>query len=196
MSKDASWSVSFLTEAEARAFVQRRGRQLAEAELRKAAAAELSTTFDVFLSHSFSDAELIAGVKIALEAEGLRVHVDWIDDRQMDRTHVTAQTAEVLRMRMRHARSLIFATSSTSSASKWMPWELGYFDGFKPGHVAILPLVKTPVSGFEGQEYLGLYPYIEHIRFTDGPPGLAISTSATRAQPIHSFVTSGFSGGS
>jgi hypothetical protein len=73
-----------------------------------------------------------------------------------------------------------------------MPWELGYFDGFRPGHVAIFPLVKTPGSGFEGQEYLGLYPYIGHIRFTDRAPGLAISTSATHAQPIRSFVTSGF----
>lgn len=60
--------MSFLTETEVRTRVQRRGRQLAEAELRKAAATDLSTTFDVFLSHSFSDAEL----KIALEAEGLR----------------------------------------------------------------------------------------------------------------------------
>jgi hypothetical protein len=186
--------VSFLTEAEVRTLVQRRGRQLAEAELRKAAAADLSTRFDVFLSHSFSDAELIAGVKLALEAEGLRVYVDWIDDRQLDRSHVTVRTADVLRTRMRHSRSLIFATSNTSSASKWMPWELGYFDGFQPGHVGILPLVKTPGSDFEGQEYLGLYPYIEHIRFTDREPGLAISTSATRAQPIRSFVASGFSG--
>lgn len=95
---------------------------------------------------------------------------------------------------MRHSRPLIFATSNTSSASKWTPWELGYFDGFKPGHVAILPLVKTAGSGFEGQEYLGLYPYIERIRFTDRAPGLAISTSATHAQPIRSFVASGFGG--
>jgi hypothetical protein len=36
--------VSFLTEAEVRAFVQRRGPQLAEAELRKAAATDLSIT--------------------------------------------------------------------------------------------------------------------------------------------------------
>jgi hypothetical protein len=68
---------------------------------------------------------------------------------------------------------------------------MGYFDGFRPGRVAILPLVKTPGSGFEGQEYLGLYPYIEHLRFADRAPGLAISASATHAQPIRSFVTSG-----
>src|SRR4051794_31550207 len=116
--------MSFLTESEVRAFVQRRGRQVAEAELRKVATTDIATMFDVFLSHSFSEAE-----KIALEAEGLHVYVDWIDDRQMDRSSVTAQTAEVLRARMRHSRSLIFATSNSSSASKWMPWELGYFDG-------------------------------------------------------------------
>lgn len=158
------------------------------------AATDLSTRFDVFLSHSFSDKEIIAGVKLVLEAEGLRVYVDWIEDRQMDRTHVTAETANVLRIRMRHSESLVFATSESSSDSKWMPWELGYFDGFKPGHVAILPLVKTPGAGFEGQEYLGLYPYVEHIRFSDRLPGLALSTSAASAQPISSFVRSGFAG--
>jgi hypothetical protein len=44
-----------------------------------------------------------------------------------------------------------------------MPWELGYFDGLKPGYVWILPLVMDYDSEFKGQEYLGLYPPIEDI---------------------------------
>jgi hypothetical protein len=65
VSREARWRVSFLTEAEARSLVLRRGRTLAEAELRKAAATDVSTMFGVFLSHSFADAELVAGVKRA-----------------------------------------------------------------------------------------------------------------------------------
>lgn len=41
-----------------------------------------------------------------------------------------------------------------------MPWELGYFDGFRSA-VAILPIAQTTQETFNGQEYLGLYPYID-----------------------------------
>ena len=41
-----------------------------------------------------------------------------------------------------------------------MPWELGYFDGFKSA-VAILPITQTEQHLYSGQEYLGLYPYID-----------------------------------
>jgi hypothetical protein len=187
--------MSFLTEERARAATPLRGRTaLAEAELRKSASTALTTNFDVFLSHSVLDADVIAGVKSLLEARRLTVYVDWIDDPQLDRGRVTPKTAELLRTRMRHCRSLIFATSSSSPNSKWMPWELGYFDGFRPEHVAILPLVKTEGSGFAGQEYLGLYPHLEDIRFTDGDRTLGVftTTARSRATPVERFVSLGF----
>jgi hypothetical protein len=134
----------------------------------------LREKFDVFLSHSFLDAEIILGVKTLLEAEGLRVYVDWIDDGQLDRSRVTSATAELLRRRMRNSRSLVYATSATSSQSKWMPWELGFFDGYRSGHVAILPLVPTSASGFKGQEYLGLYPYVEDVLAISGRRNLEV----------------------
>jgi TIR domain len=186
--------LAFLTQDQARAASPLRGQKvLAEAELRKSAAASATATFDVFLSHSREDAEVIAGVKNLLEASGISVYVDWIDDPQLDRSRVTTATAAQLRKRMRQCKSLIFATSKSSSDSKWMPWELGYFDGFKPGHVAILPLVSTPGAGFVGQEYLGLYPYLEEIQFTDRRPGLGIFTTSARdrAAPIDAFVARG-----
>ena len=39
---------------------------------------------------------------------------------------------------------------------------LGYVDGKKNGRCAILPIVKTSGEHFNGQEYLGLYPYIDY----------------------------------
>jgi hypothetical protein len=117
-------------------------------------------TFDIFLSHSYQDAELIHGLMKELEAMGYSVYVDWIIDRQLSRSSVSARTAEVLRRRMRNCRALFFATSDNSSDSKWMPWELGFFDGIR-GKVAVLPILDTEyASGYEGQEYLGLYPYV------------------------------------
>jgi hypothetical protein len=89
--------------------------------------------------------------------------VDWIDDPKFDRGRVTSATAADLRERMRACSSLLYAHSSNSPKSKWMPWELGFFDGFKPGHVWILPLVANSDSDFEDQVYRGLYPPVEKL---------------------------------
>jgi hypothetical protein len=133
---------------------------LAESELRKSAQAPLTRRFDLFLSHSIGDAEVILGVKELLETEGLSVYVDWVVDPQLDRRKVTPATAARLRERMNRCGYLLYASSSSSSNSKWMPWELGYFDG-RRGRVGILPVVASAGAGFAGVEYLGLYPRVE-----------------------------------
>lgn len=117
-------------------------------------------TFDIFLSHSYMDKDLIVRLKNYLEDNGLSVYVDWIDDHQLERESVDSETAQTLRKRMKQCQSLVFATSSNSTTSKWMPWECGYFDGIN-GKIAILPISSTDENSFEGQEYLGLYPYID-----------------------------------
>lgn len=117
--------------------------------------------FDIFLSHSFHDAELILGVRTILQRAGKRVYVDWIDDPELDRTKVSKLTASRLRERMNQCSSLIYAATKAATFSKWMPWELGYFDGRKNAEsVAIMPLVSYPGESL-GQEYLGLYPTLE-----------------------------------
>lgn len=100
---------------------------LAESELRKSAKAPRAARFDVFLSHSSEDAEVIVGVKALLEAEGLSVYVDWLEDPQLDRTRVTPTTAELLRARMNNCGYLVYASSRASSSSRWMPLGAGLF---------------------------------------------------------------------
>ena len=120
-------------------------------------------SYDVFLSHSYKDAEVILGVRKLIENLGLTVYVDWIDDPGLDRGRVTSATAKILRERMRQSSSLVYAHSANAEDSAWMPWELGYFDGFKPMHIWILPLVAERDSEFTGREYLGLYPSVEKL---------------------------------
>lgn len=116
-------------------------------------------TYDIFLSHSSKDAELILGVKGTLEDMGYSVYVDWVDDSQLDRSYVNESTAELLRERMDASKSLFYVTTENAESSKWMPWECGYFDGVKE-KVAILPVKKYSYDNdYNGQEYLGLYPY-------------------------------------
>jgi hypothetical protein len=128
----------------------------------------MDTQFDVFMSHSHEEARVIAGVKLIVERHtSLSVYVGWTEDAQMDRSQVTPQTAGLLRQRMRHSRFLLYVTSQASPPSKWMPWELGYFDGLRPDRVGILPIVRTSGDSFTGHEFIGLYPSYELINFAD-----------------------------
>lgn len=172
--------MAYLTKAEAlNAAGAVRLLESARTELRKAAAAApRDQVFDVFLSHSYEDARLILGVKALLQRQRLSVYVDWVEDNELDRTKVDEQTANTLRLRMRRSRYLAFATSSNSSKSRWMPWELGYFDGHKPGKIGILPLVDQGWESFAGQEYLGLYPVIQRAQLAGGGRRFELRSSA------------------
>jgi hypothetical protein len=135
--------------------------------------------YDVFLSHRSSDARLIFAVKLLLELHGFAVFVDWVEAPRFDRTKVTPETAGLLRMAMKQSDSLVFAASHDSPNSKWMPWELGYSDGLH-GRVAVLPIVEFPTSSeaYQGQEYLGLYPYVTLNEVT-GPERIKLFVNLT-----------------
>jgi hypothetical protein len=123
-------------------------------------------SFDIFLSHSYSDKELILGVREALEKFRYSVYIDWIDDSGMDRANITKESVLWIKERMKASKCLIYATSSNSSSSKWMPWELGFMDGFKD-KVVILPVSQSYATSYKGHEYLGIYPYLEMVTMSN-----------------------------
>lgn len=162
----------YFTKTEARSAASGRRQRLAKssgqilAEDRSRFSA--SDKFDIFLSHSFSDAELILGIKVILERLGFSVYVDWETDADLERSSVSKETAALLRARLGQSMSLLYVATDGASKSKWMPWELGYFDGLRKGGVAILPLLDQETAEFSGQEYLGLYPVVTKDFYTGG----------------------------
>src|SRR5580704_4172333 len=76
------------------------------------ASVPMTHRFHIFVSHSYSDVRLndnrLLGIKAFLEAFNLSIYVDWIIDRELDRSNVTPKTAEILRKRMDHSESLLF----------------------------------------------------------------------------------------
>lgn len=123
--------------------------------------ADSTKMFDIFLSHSSEDDQIIAGLKLLLQDLGFTVYVDWID-QELDPNHVTPQTAAILRDRMSRCKSLVYAYSEHARTSKWMPWELGFFDGLKKSMIAVLPISDVNKKSLQGSEYVGLY-YIINI---------------------------------
>lgn len=56
---------------------------------------------------------------------------------------------------------MIYAFSENASNSKWMPWELGYFDALRDSKIAVLPILKNSKNSYIGSEYVGLYYHIQ-----------------------------------
>jgi len=135
---------------------------------------------DIFMSHAFDDKELVLGTTKTIEDMGYTVYLDWRDDPTLDRKNITAATAAKLRERMKSSKCLFFATTENASSSKWMPWELGYKDGHNT-RTAILPFSETVTSAYSGQEYLGIYPYVDQSGnelFINRAPDIYVSFKA------------------
>jgi hypothetical protein len=95
-----------------------------------------AASFDIFLSHSYLNADDVLALKAEIESMGFGVYVDWVVDSHTNREDVTKETADLIRERMGQCKSLFYVTSSEAADSKWMPWELGYFErGIKGTHL-------------------------------------------------------------
>lgn len=184
LGKQQSEIMPTFTESEIRTFAKNRaGYRIATEKLNEEVSLQSATArYDVFLSHSTRDAEIVLGVKEVLVRQGKTVYIDWVEDRGLDRTNVTPATAATLRRRMEQCSSLLYVHTENSGGSKWMPWELGYFDGHN-GAVAIFPVTRVQQDDFKGQEYLGLYPYVDKAlatSFVTSPIRVRKKTGETR----------------
>jgi hypothetical protein len=90
---------------------------------------------------------------------------------------------------MGNSRSLIYVTSRAARTSRWMPWELGYFDGLKGSEqVSIMRLESVSHNKFVGEEYLGLYKQIERVRDGVELVPYAVRPSGKEGEPLTSFT--------
>ncbi|USS84808.1 toll/interleukin-1 receptor domain-containing protein [Fructilactobacillus myrtifloralis] len=121
-----------------------------------------SSSYDLFISHSFKDKNLIGALASLFEKDGISVYIDWIQDSTLDRLNVTSRTANVIKNRIKQCTGLAYIATKNIVDSKWCPWELGIGDGMNNGKVCILPILETKSDTFHGQEYLGLYQYIDY----------------------------------
>ncbi len=152
--------------ARARAFAGEQKESI-DAALRKAARRE-ENQYDVFLSQTIKDKELVLGVYAMLTEDlGLTVFCDWVEKPEADRSNVTPDNARYIRDRMSRSKTLLFLDTQNADQSKWMCWELGWFDGAKGNKVGILPIVEDQNTPYREREFLGLYPIVERdLKYT------------------------------
>ena len=175
--------MAFFTEAQARSAAQRAKQRTRKSDLQILTEARDTSRdrFDIFLSHSRMDKELVVGAKQLIEEAGYSVYVDWINDGEIDREAVDRERADLLRRRMGQCASLFYAHSPNAALSRWCPWELGYFDALKTPQSAvfILPILGEGES-YEGQEYLLLYDTVDLASWRPARP----PATRTRADPL------------
>jgi hypothetical protein len=129
---------------------------------RKAAAAR----HHIFLSHSHHDYELVERVAELLGEYADSIYVDWKDDSMPAVT--SPVTARRIKAKIADTNKFILLATNNAVASKWVPWELGVADlSNTMKNVAILP-VKDPPHTWNGNEYIGIYSYIERLSSKDG----------------------------
>lgn len=112
--------------------------------------------FDVFLCHSSKDHNFVLELVEKFNKIGFVVYVDWISDREdLKRIISNKHTAEVIKHRLRQSRSLVYVLTENGETSRWVPWEIGYYDAFNE-KVAVYNIDNLDESKII--EYLATYP--------------------------------------
>jgi hypothetical protein len=170
---------SFFKDSLARIPIYERQRSFSEGD---------SATFDVFLSYNIADMEIVRGIYFYLKSKGLRVYLDFIVDKDLNRRDVTQETAMRIRKRLENSKSLIYAQSPNAGMSRWMPWELGVVDG-NTHKCMIMPVSRDTDSGFVRQEYLKIYPYVKYDEL-NGRIMVCFDTLIDRERELASYIKS------
>lgn len=113
--------------------------------------------YDLFLSHSYRDADALVELKNKLNRLDINVYLDWVNDKdELKRNLACVETAKVLVERIKSSKAIMYVHTKDSLKSQWTPWELGL--AFAYGKKVCVLYVNEDA---EVPEYLGLYDKVE-----------------------------------
>ena len=120
---------------------------------------EQMKSYDLFLSHSSIDKEVLLNLKSSLNSQNINVYIDWVSDREALKRELTnVDTAKVIVERLKSSNALMYIHTASSLESRWTPWEIGYFHALDKKIC-----VYEPDSSIEKPPYLDIYPKAELI---------------------------------
>lgn len=120
---------------------------------------EQMKTYDLFISHSSSDSDLILKMKAILNSFGLNVYIDWVSDRNALKRELTnISTAKAIIERLKSSKALLYINTDSSFQSQWTPWELGYFHALKGDRICVYTPNDTPKPA-----YIDIYPKVNLV---------------------------------
>lgn len=109
--------------------------------------------YDLFISHSSTDSELLLQLKSMLNCNNINVYIDWVNDREALKRELTnVDTANAIIERLKSSKALLYIHTNASLNSHWTPWELGFFHALKNKVCVYNP------DNIEKVPYLDVYP--------------------------------------
>jgi MTH538 TIR-like domain (DUF1863). len=91
--------------------------------------------YDVFISHSTKDKELVKKIRQLLEEKyNLSAYIDWEEDAGTKRDDV----ADKVKAAMDISKSFMFVKTSNSDESQWTAWETGRYDAKNHDKIGVL----------------------------------------------------------
>ncbi len=120
---------------------------------------EQNKRFDVFLSHRYTDADLIVKIKNVLNQYGYSVYVDWMHDRDgLPRCEFGEDSLSVLKERVKCCARFLYVHTVNCRDSEVIPKEIAFAKELG------VPIVVVNVDGSEEDEETSSMP---HVRYSD-----------------------------
>ena len=116
----------------------------------------------VFISHKHNDLPDLKGFLLYLTNHyNVVPYIDSMDRKLPDMTN--AETALRIKSVIESCDRFILLATNNALKSKWCNWEVGIADKTKYSshYMAVLPMYEIGSNKYEGNEYLGIYPYID-----------------------------------
>lgn len=116
--------------------------------------------YDIFLSHSSKDKDLIKKIRQKLEDDlELSVYIDWEEDSGTKRDDI----ADTVKKAMEISNSFLIVKTSNSDESSWVSWETGFYDNKNSNAIGVLLIEDDKLTSetFKHQEYLKNYKLLD-----------------------------------
>ncbi|GIP50030.1 hypothetical protein J53TS2_36210 [Paenibacillus sp. J53TS2] len=83
--------------------------------------------YDVFISHSYKDSNIIKKLIRAFNKHSLNIYCDWTSDSDfLKRELVSEYTKVILKKRLEQSKNVVFVRTNNSLESEWVKFELDY----------------------------------------------------------------------
>lgn len=126
-------------------------------------------SFDLFISHSYKDKEIVSDVVRKANKHSLNCYVDWTADNDfLKRSLVSDYTKEVLKARMKQSKKLLFLSSVNSRESEWVAFELQYYQKEIQNEILMILIDGEDTHGFKRIDTEELNGIFEEGRRNEG----------------------------
>lgn len=120
----------------------------------------------IFLSHSHLDGDLVLSAAALIGEYANAIYIDWKDESMPKVTN--AVTARRIKAKIAETSKFILLATNNALSSKWVPWELGIADQSNGMSKVLIFPVEDPPHTWLGNEYIGIYSYVDRRDSTDG----------------------------